>query len=159
MADGTSPGHRDCARHGSVAQAVHIDAVTLLATVTLTCIGDSATAGFGATAWPFTYPFMLQEALNNRYPSNGLTTHGRGLLPAAIQTVFSPDYVTYAGAPGAVPGFGFNLNTWDIFSSAAAPDARPESASAFMASSSPNQTAGHRQLHSPGKLTAAAQPP
>lgn len=79
----------------------------------LSCIGTSVTAGFGATSWEHSFPQMLQDALNNRFPSNGLSTHGRGnLIPVLVWT--DPDYVTVTGAPTRVEYFGLNLFTYDI---------------------------------------------
>lgn len=80
---------------------------------TLVCLGTSVTAGNGAALWENAYPMMMQEALNNRFPSNGLASHGRGVLIPVLDWI-SPDYVTVTGSPAVVPEFGLNLATYDI---------------------------------------------
>lgn len=77
------------------------------------CIGTSVTAGNGANTWEHAWPTMMGDALNNRYPSNGLATHGRGILIPVLDWI-TPDYVTVTGTPAVVEGFGLNLNTYDI---------------------------------------------
>src|ERR1700722_13201937 len=80
---------------------------------TLVCLGTSVTAGNGADEWERAYPMMLQQALNNRFPSNGLASHGRGILIPVLDWI-SPDYVTVTGTPTVVPEHGLNLATYDI---------------------------------------------
>jgi lysophospholipase L1-like esterase len=90
-------------------------------------LGDSITAGQGATAFPNCYAQLLPVALNARFPTPGLATHGRGFLPPVIPpsnpTTFTPPYVTVANPAnliaGSLFGFGPNLETWDISHTAA----------------------------------------
>jgi lysophospholipase L1-like esterase len=90
-------------------------------------LGDSITAGQGATAFPNCYAQLLPVALNARFPTPGLSTHGRGFLPPIIPpsnpTSFTPPYVTVANPTnliaGSLFGFGPNLETWDISHTAA----------------------------------------
>lgn len=82
------------------------------------CIGDSFTGGFspGLTSWEQTWPIVLANLVTSRYPVVGLTTFGRGFLSPKVNSNLTLDYVAVSG-PGsvlAVPGFGFNLNTYDI---------------------------------------------
>lgn len=85
------------------------------AAATICMIGDSITAGNGATAWERSCPIMLQDRLNALYPSNGLATHGRGLLiPLLPFSGLTPGYVTVTGTPDTVFGNGFNRATYDI---------------------------------------------
>lgn len=87
-------------------------------------IGDSVTAGQGATTFPGTYAQLLPAQLRGRFPTPGLTAGGRGFLPPVIPptnpTTFAPPYVALTGATvaqmaaGALAGFGPNLVTYDL---------------------------------------------
>lgn len=86
--------------------------------VAIGCIGDSFTGGFnpGLTSWEQTWPLVLANMVTSLYPVVGLTTFGRGCLVPKVNGNLTLDYLAVSG-PGsllAVPGFGFNLATYDI---------------------------------------------
>jgi lysophospholipase L1-like esterase len=90
-------------------------------------LGDSITVGQGATAFANSYAQLLPVLLNARFPTTGLSTHGRGFLPPILPpsnpTSFTPGYVTVSNPTnliaGSLYGFGPNLETWDISHTAA----------------------------------------
>jgi len=93
-------------------------------------LGDSITAGQGATAFANCYAQLLPVLLNARFPTTGLAAHGRGFLPPVLPpsnpTTFSPPYIALSGAGAAnfhlgtdsggaaLFGFGPNLETYDL---------------------------------------------
>jgi lysophospholipase L1-like esterase len=87
-------------------------------------IGNSVTAGQGATSFPGCWAQLLPVQLRARFPTPGLATAGRGFLPPIIPpsnpTTFSPPYVAISGATagqleaGSLYGFGPNLETWNL---------------------------------------------
>jgi len=85
------------------------------AACSIMCIGTSITAGSFLSQWEQSWPVMLQNALNIKFPSNGLNTHGRGVLPPILHdTSIGTDYITVTGTPGVQYGAGFNGATYDI---------------------------------------------
>lgn len=87
-------------------------------------MGDSVTAGQGATAFGNSYAQLLPAQLRARFPTPGTAGGGRGFLPPVIPptnpTTFTPPYIALAGATvaqlaaGALAGFGPNLVTYDL---------------------------------------------
>lgn len=92
------------------------------APLTAAIIGDSITSGFspGVTALEQTYPYLAQFMMATRYPTAGVSTLGRGLLPPLLpNTNITPDYVTVTGGAAAqVSGFGWNSLAFDISANA-----------------------------------------
>ena len=85
------------------------------ASAVVAVVGDSFTSGnLAGLTWAQTWPVMLQDAMNTRYPSNGLATHGRGMLAPVLIGEVTPGYVTVTGTPGEVQGYGYNNNAYDI---------------------------------------------
>jgi hypothetical protein len=88
------------------------------APVAVGCIGDSFTGGFnpGLTSWEQTWPLVLANMVTARYPVVGLATYGRGCLVPKVNSNLTLDYLAVSGpgSPLAVPGYGFNLATYDI---------------------------------------------
>lgn len=87
--------------------------------VAVLCLGDSVTEGANATAWSRAFPPMLQAALNSRFPTPGLATHGRGFLTPLLAgtTSFTLPYITLtgpSGGPAIKRGFGINGRGYDI---------------------------------------------
>ena len=85
----------------------------------IAAIGDSFTSGFnpGLTSWEQTWPNVFGQVFSGRYPTIGLTSHGRGFLaPLLPGTGITPDYVAISGAgtPLPVKNYGLNLYTYDI---------------------------------------------
>jgi lysophospholipase L1-like esterase len=83
----------------------------------IAAIGDSFTSGFnpGLTSWEQTWPNVFGQVFSGRYPTIGLTTHGRGFLPPLVPNAgLTLDFVAVTGAPLPVKGFGLNLYTYDI---------------------------------------------
>jgi lysophospholipase L1-like esterase len=89
-------------------------------------MGDSITAGQGATTFAGCYQQLLAGQLRTRFPTPGLSGGGRGFLPPIIPpsnpTTFT--YTTIASPAnqagliaGSLFGFGPNLETWDISTS------------------------------------------
>jgi hypothetical protein len=82
------------------------------------CIGDSFTKGSnvsGVTAVQ-TWPYILNSLLSAKYPTMGLSTHGRGFLSPYAQGD-APDvssYLSLTGTPDRVIGHGFDRATYDI---------------------------------------------
>lgn len=84
-------------------------------------IGNSITAGQGASSFANCYQQLLAPLLRNRL-IGPTATGGRGFLPPIIPpsnpTSFTPSYVTVASSAnliaGSLYGFGPNLETWDI---------------------------------------------
>jgi lysophospholipase L1-like esterase len=95
--------------------------------VNVAVIGDSIVAGQGASSFAGSWPQLLATALNARFPTPGLSTHGRGFLapiiPPSNPTSYTPSYVTVASQAnliaGSLYGYGPNLETWDISHTAA----------------------------------------
>ena len=91
-----------------------------LAEINIVCLGDSVVEGNGATAYNLGFPADLAVALNERFATAGLTTHGRGWLSPLVSpslTTWTPSYVTVAGpsaGPTEVSGFGVGERTYDI---------------------------------------------
>jgi GDSL-like Lipase/Acylhydrolase family len=89
------------------------------AEVNVMCLGDSSLYQ-NATVWGRDWPSALTRTLNTRFPTQGLTTHGRGWLPLVLpgqpftSGISSTNYLTLTGTPGAVSGLGVNLNAWDL---------------------------------------------
>lgn len=88
-------------------------------------LGDSITAGQGASTFANTYVQILASMLNTRFPTPGLSSHGRGFLPPIIPpsnpSTINSSYgsiVTVANSTnltaGSLFGYGPNLETWDI---------------------------------------------
>ncbi len=81
------------------------------------CIGDSFTSGNrSGLTWPQTWPIMLQTEMNARWPSNGLATHGRGMLAPLLQGTVTQSYCTVAGTLSQVEGYGYNNFTYGLTS-------------------------------------------
>lgn len=87
-------------------------------------LGDSVTAGQGASSFAGCYAQLLAPELRSRFPTNGSAAGGRGFLPPVLPptnpTTFTPAYVALTGATvaqlaaGSLYGYGPNLETWDI---------------------------------------------
>jgi lysophospholipase L1-like esterase len=86
------------------------------AAASITCVGTSITAGTYLSKWEYSWPVILQGLLNARYPSNGLATHGRGILIPVLQgTGITPDYVTITGGTSTtVFDYGFDGATYTV---------------------------------------------
>jgi lysophospholipase L1-like esterase len=81
-------------------------------------IGDSISAGLGASTFARTYPQQLAVMLNARFPTPGLTAHGRGFLapaPLGVTPWAASSYVTVspAGLAG-IGGYGPGMLTCNI---------------------------------------------
>ncbi len=87
-------------------------------------LGDSITAGQGATSFATTYQQLVTQELRYKFPTSGATTGGRGFLPPVIPpgnpSTFTLPYITITGATlaqlqaGSLYGYGPNLETWNM---------------------------------------------
>ena len=84
----------------------------------IACIGDSTAAGFGPgiSTWSQSWPAILNFLANERYPTQNLSTHGRGLLlPQLSGGTMTANYITaQTGTADAIPDTGLALNAFEM---------------------------------------------
>lgn len=83
----------------------------------IVCIGDSITEGQGATNESYRWTERLHQLINTRFPCITQPVGGRGFLApvlAGTNTFSASVYVTVAGTPAELQGFGLNCFTYDL---------------------------------------------